>query len=324
MAVLTDPAECGPVTLAFCQDVQAEAYDYPAIVLRRTRASPAPPGPGRARTRRGGRGAARARRSRSSSAAAACSIPRRRRSCIAFCEKHGIPVAETQAGKSATPADHPLHIGAIGVTGTGAANAPRRRGRRRCSPSARGSPISPPAPGRCSRTRTAASSASTSQPFDAVKHRALPLVADAQAGPRRARRARSATGARPRPGPSSRAKREAANGSAIAARYLAPTNAALPTDAQVLGALMRVRRAERHRRLRRRRPARRTAQAVAGGRAARLPPRIRLFLHGLRDRRRPRRQDRASRPRSDRRRRRRLLSDDEFGDRDLGDARPAS
>jgi 3D-(3,5/4)-trihydroxycyclohexane-1,2-dione acylhydrolase (decyclizing) len=26
---MTDPAECGPVTLAFCQDVQAEAYDYP-------------------------------------------------------------------------------------------------------------------------------------------------------------------------------------------------------------------------------------------------------------------------------------------------------
>jgi 3D-(3,5/4)-trihydroxycyclohexane-1,2-dione acylhydrolase (decyclizing) len=30
IAVLTDPAECGPVTLAFCQDVQTEAYDYPA------------------------------------------------------------------------------------------------------------------------------------------------------------------------------------------------------------------------------------------------------------------------------------------------------
>ena len=27
---MTDPADCGPVTLAFCQDVQAEAYDWPA------------------------------------------------------------------------------------------------------------------------------------------------------------------------------------------------------------------------------------------------------------------------------------------------------
>src|SRR5882672_6071739 len=29
MSVLTDPAACGPVTLALCQDTQAEAYDYP-------------------------------------------------------------------------------------------------------------------------------------------------------------------------------------------------------------------------------------------------------------------------------------------------------
>ena len=29
LSVLTDPAECGPVTLALCQDVQAEAFDYP-------------------------------------------------------------------------------------------------------------------------------------------------------------------------------------------------------------------------------------------------------------------------------------------------------
>src|ERR1043166_7443916 len=29
ISVLTDPAACGPVTLALCQDTQAEAYDYP-------------------------------------------------------------------------------------------------------------------------------------------------------------------------------------------------------------------------------------------------------------------------------------------------------
>ena len=47
MAVLTDPAECGPVTLAFCQDVQTEAYDYPATffeerVHRQRRMAPDP------------------------------------------------------------------------------------------------------------------------------------------------------------------------------------------------------------------------------------------------------------------------------------------
>ena len=41
----------------------------------------------------------------------------------AFAERHSIPVAETQAGKSALPYDHPLNMGAIGVTGTSAANA---------------------------------------------------------------------------------------------------------------------------------------------------------------------------------------------------------
>ena len=46
LAVLTDPADCGPVTLAFCQDVQAEAYDYPRKLLRGAAASHASPSPG--------------------------------------------------------------------------------------------------------------------------------------------------------------------------------------------------------------------------------------------------------------------------------------
>ncbi len=45
------------------------------------------------------------------------------RQLIDFCASHGIPVGETQAGKSATPVDHPLAMGAVGVTGTGAANS---------------------------------------------------------------------------------------------------------------------------------------------------------------------------------------------------------
>jgi 3D-(3,5/4)-trihydroxycyclohexane-1,2-dione acylhydrolase (decyclizing) len=39
----------------------------------------------------------------------------------AFARAHGIPVAETQAGKSSCR-DHPLNMGAVGVTGTAAAN----------------------------------------------------------------------------------------------------------------------------------------------------------------------------------------------------------
>ena len=41
----------------------------------------------------------------------------------AFAERHGIPVAETQAGKGSLPWDHPACVGAIGVCGSTAANA---------------------------------------------------------------------------------------------------------------------------------------------------------------------------------------------------------
>lgn len=45
MRVLTDPANCGPVTLAFCQDTQAEAYDYPVEFLNPAHGSSADPNP---------------------------------------------------------------------------------------------------------------------------------------------------------------------------------------------------------------------------------------------------------------------------------------
>ena len=121
MTVLTDPADCGPVTLALCQDVQAEAYDYPASFFEE-----------RIWTSR------RARPDEDELAVALAALKAAKMPVIvtgggtlysqaeatlaAFAEKHGIPVGETQAGKSALPLDHKLGMGAIGVTGTGAAN----------------------------------------------------------------------------------------------------------------------------------------------------------------------------------------------------------
>ena len=64
MPVLTDPADCGPVTLALCQDVQAEAYRLSRELLRGAGLDAAPPAPGRGRTRRGRRRAEAPRRSR--------------------------------------------------------------------------------------------------------------------------------------------------------------------------------------------------------------------------------------------------------------------
>ncbi|MBW5445549.1 3D-(3,5/4)-trihydroxycyclohexane-1,2-dione acylhydrolase (decyclizing) [Cohnella sp. CFH 77786] len=121
MRVLTHPAETGAVTLALPQDVQAEAYDYPEEFFERRvhyidrrpaaeeavkRAAELVKGKKRPLLIAGGgvlySGAA--------------------NELADFAEAFGFPVAETQAGKSSLPWNHPLNVGAIGVTGSLAAN----------------------------------------------------------------------------------------------------------------------------------------------------------------------------------------------------------
>jgi len=121
MRVLTDPAETGAVTLALPQDVQAEAYDWPVELFRERvwHIPRTPPDP-----------AALAR--------AAEVIRSARRPLIVagggviysgaagtlrtFAHAFGIPVGQTQAGKGTMRSDDPLCLGAIGATGTTAAN----------------------------------------------------------------------------------------------------------------------------------------------------------------------------------------------------------
>lgn len=121
MRVLTSPSETGAVTLALPQDVQTEAYDYPTAFFRR-------------RVWR----IMRNRADRASLQRAAKLIRASRRPMIvagggviysdatealrAFVDATGIPVGETMAGKGSLRWDHPLNLGAIGVTGTFAAN----------------------------------------------------------------------------------------------------------------------------------------------------------------------------------------------------------
>jgi 3D-(3,5/4)-trihydroxycyclohexane-1,2-dione acylhydrolase (decyclizing) len=121
LRVLTSPAETGAVTLAFPQDVQTEAYDFPAEFLaervwRVPRRLP----------------------DEAALAEAVAAIRSARRPLVVagggvvyseatgalrrLCEQTGIPVGETQAGKGSLPYDHPSNLGAIGATGTFAAN----------------------------------------------------------------------------------------------------------------------------------------------------------------------------------------------------------
>jgi 3D-(3,5/4)-trihydroxycyclohexane-1,2-dione acylhydrolase (decyclizing) len=122
IAVLTDPAQCGPVTLAVPQDVQAEAYDYPAEFFAPTLVRVRAPQPEAIELEAA---AALLRAARQPVLVAGGGVLYSDGGADAlrrFAEKHRVPVTETQAGKSALPWDHALQAGAIGVTGSTAAN----------------------------------------------------------------------------------------------------------------------------------------------------------------------------------------------------------
>ena len=121
MRVLTDPAQTGAVCIALPQDVQGEAYDWPAEFFAKRVHRIDRPLP-----------------TQEALDEAIALITAAKRPLVicgggvryseagghiaAFCEAHGIPFAETQAGKSAAPASLPLNLGGIGVTGNSAAN----------------------------------------------------------------------------------------------------------------------------------------------------------------------------------------------------------
>jgi 3D-(3,5/4)-trihydroxycyclohexane-1,2-dione acylhydrolase (decyclizing) len=152
ISVLTDSAQCGPVTLALPQDVQAEAYDYPeaffAPTLVRIRAPAADP----AELDVAAQLLRAAKQPVIVAGGGVLYSDRRRRGVARVCRAHRVPVAETQAGKSSLPWDHPLQLGPVGVTGS-TAPTPSRATRIWCSPSARVSRTSRPGPTRCSRRR---------------------------------------------------------------------------------------------------------------------------------------------------------------------------
>jgi 3D-(3,5/4)-trihydroxycyclohexane-1,2-dione acylhydrolase (decyclizing) len=121
MRVLTSPSETGAVTLALPEDTQTEAFDYPdEFFAERVWMVPRARGDAEAIAR----AAAAIRESRAPLIVAGGGVlySEATASLVRLAETCGIAVAETQAGKSAIPWDHPLALGAIGVTGSLAAN----------------------------------------------------------------------------------------------------------------------------------------------------------------------------------------------------------
>ena len=180
MRVLTDPAETGAVTIALPQDTAAEAWDWPDVlfgdrVWRIARPRPEP----------------------QVLAEVAEAVRRSRRPLIVagggvhysdatgalrrFAEQTGIPVAETQAGKGALPFDHPAALGAIGATGTTAANAIARESDLVIGVGTRWTDFTTASSSlfACDEVRFVGLNVAG---FDAAKRSGIPFIADARSG----------------------------------------------------------------------------------------------------------------------------------------------
>jgi 3D-(3,5/4)-trihydroxycyclohexane-1,2-dione acylhydrolase (decyclizing) len=179
MRVLTNQAETGAVTLALPQDVQAEAHDFPEEFLARRLWHVGRPLPDAEALERA---AALIRESRRPMIVAGGGVIYSEATAVLrrLAETTGIPVGETQAGKGSLPYDHPCALGAVGATGTLAANRAAREADLVIGVGTRYTDF------------TTASKTAFQNPdvrfvninvadFDAVKHAGLALVGDARA-----------------------------------------------------------------------------------------------------------------------------------------------
>jgi 3D-(3,5/4)-trihydroxycyclohexane-1,2-dione acylhydrolase (decyclizing) len=178
MRVLTSQAETGTVTLALPQDVQAEAFSYPEQLFeKRVYTIPRP----RADANLLKRAVQWISNSKKPLIIAGGGViySEATEQLAKFAEQTGIPVGETFAGKGSLRYDHPQNLGAIGATGTPGANIIAREADLVIAIGTRLSDF------------TTASKTAFQNPnvrfininiadFDAAKHAALPLVADAR------------------------------------------------------------------------------------------------------------------------------------------------
>ncbi|WP_405056308.1 3D-(3,5/4)-trihydroxycyclohexane-1,2-dione acylhydrolase (decyclizing) [Kribbella sp. NBC_01505] len=178
MRVLTDPVETGAVTLALPQDVQAEAYDWPEELFAERTWYVARPLPEASIVDKAVDLLRSAQRPLIV-AGGGVHYSGAEDALRSFAEATGIPVAETQAGKGSLVYDHPQSMGAVGSTGTTAANALAREADLVIGIGTRYSDFT-------TASRTAFANPAVRflninvARFDSSKHAGLPLVADAR------------------------------------------------------------------------------------------------------------------------------------------------
>jgi 3D-(3,5/4)-trihydroxycyclohexane-1,2-dione acylhydrolase (decyclizing) len=233
MRVLTDQADTGAVTLALPEDVQVEAFDWPEAFLEPrvwTIYRQVPPLDAVARAAELVREAKRPL----IVAGGGVIYSEATGALRGFVDATGIPVCETQAGRGSLVSDHPLSLGAVGATGTAAANRLAREADLVIGIGTRWSDF------------TTASKSAFQDPdvrfininvaaFDAAKQNGLPLVGDAEEALRALRAGLDAYGADA--SWTARARDEKASWEEEVDRLIAPREGELPHQAAVIGAV---------------------------------------------------------------------------------------
>jgi 3D-(3,5/4)-trihydroxycyclohexane-1,2-dione acylhydrolase (decyclizing) len=180
LSVLLDPVACGPATIAFCQDVQAEAADFPAAFFERRVHRIRRPGPD-AFELEDATASLRSARRPLIVAGGGVLYSDASDALDSLVRATGIPVAETQAGKGALAWDHPQAVGAIGVTGSAAANALAREADLVLAVGTRLQDFTSGSRALFEREGARLIQLNVA-PYDAGKHGAMSLVADARVG----------------------------------------------------------------------------------------------------------------------------------------------
>jgi 3D-(3,5/4)-trihydroxycyclohexane-1,2-dione acylhydrolase (decyclizing) len=236
LATMLDPASCGPVTLALCQDVQAEAFDYPISLFERRAWRIRRPAPDPSEIDELAR---RLREARAPLIIAGGGViyAGAEAELARLASAAGVPVAETQAGRGALAWDHPLALGGIGVTGTSAANAAAAKADLVIGVGTRLQDFTTGSRALFERPGVTLVQINVSA-FDAAKHGALAVVADADA-------ALAAVRERLQGHRTDKGWIDAAAASVAAwnrdweTATRAPPDGLLPFDAQVIGAVWR-------------------------------------------------------------------------------------
>lgn len=178
MRVLTSPAETGAIVLALPQDVQPEAYDFPAEFFEK-RVWTIPRNRCDDRLLRKAVECIRAARKPVIIAGGGVIYSEATEALARFVAQTGIPVGETQAGKGSLNYDHPQALGAIGVTGTPGANVMAREADLIIGVGTRYSDFTTASQTAFQNPAARFININVSE-FDAGKQLALPLVGDAR------------------------------------------------------------------------------------------------------------------------------------------------